>query len=111
MKAQELGEHLGNLLAAKRASEERLLRLEDLSKSLAGSGLFVCINGSLARGELVDGSDFDAFVVRNRGASHDPKAVWDRACQLVDLRGPGNTGVFGGESVILDEEMLRQLSA
>jgi hypothetical protein len=107
MKVLNLDDRFCNIKDAYLASERKLDELHKLNAEYAGSGVFLAINGSLARKELVNGSDFDAFIVKGKEVDDDfARKLWQGAQNALGLRGPGSTGVFGSSDVIRSSDML-----
>ncbi|MER8642690.1 hypothetical protein [Mesorhizobium sp. M1252] len=106
MKIDELDGRFINIKNAHFASENTLKKLDKLSASCANSGTFLVVNGSLARKELVNGSDFDAFIVRGKALDTSIQKLWKDAHDAVGLKLPGSSGIFGKDSIVQHEEML-----
>ncbi|MER9962240.1 hypothetical protein NKJ72_14945 [Mesorhizobium sp. M0045] len=106
MKIGELDGRFNHIKEAHLESEKRLEKLGKLNESYQNTGVFLVVNGSLARKELVDGSDFDAFIVQKRISRSLAQQLWTEAHEAVGLRRPGSTGVFGEDSVVQYDEML-----
>ncbi|TPJ18153.1 hypothetical protein [Mesorhizobium sp. B2-7-2] len=106
MKIEELDGRFGNIKKAHLESETTLEKLARLSETYANSGTFLVVNGSLARKEMVNGSDFDAFVVRDNASNESMQRLWKDAHIAVELKLPGSSGIFGEDSVVQHDEIL-----
>lgn len=101
VKVQDLDSRFSYIKTTYENSSNKIDKLISLNDSFKNSGVFLAINGSLARRELVNGSDFDAFIVKNRDVDPNlPQKLWDGAQDILQLRQPGSAGVFGKESVV-----------
>ncbi|MCV0396220.1 MAG: hypothetical protein K5872_04400 [Rhizobiaceae bacterium] len=108
MNVVDLDSRFENLKRAFRASEEKLEKLAALNDEYGSSGSCLIVNGSLARKELVDGSDFDSFVVQ-AGRAELANELSRKAYEIAGLKEPGSSGIFGNDSTVLAEEMLRNI--
>ncbi|TPI86490.1 hypothetical protein [Mesorhizobium sp. B2-8-9] len=106
MNASDLDDRFDYIKRAYSQSEERIAKLNALNDAYAGTGVFLVVNGSLARKETVDGSDFDAFVVQKSGSTAAAKELWQAAHDAAGLKKPGSTGIFGENSVSNYEDTL-----
>lgn len=106
MELVNLDDRFSNIKNAYLFSKSKLDELEVLNRKYDGCGVFLVANGSLARKEVVEGSDFDAFIVRSQGCSFDGTALWEEAREIVELNDPGSTGVFGAGSLVEQDSML-----
>lgn len=109
MKVRDLDDRFQCTREAEQRSLAKLEELERLNKRFQGTGIFVCINGSLARKELVRGSDFDAFVIKSKQSSGDPIELWNLAERAAGLAQPGSSGTFGEESTSSFDEMVSNI--
>lgn len=103
MKISELDEtRFMALREASEKSEKRIRELSELNNSYKGEGIALVVTGSLARREITEASDFDAFLVAEQTDGDPPKAkeLWDAAKSLMLLNDPSKTGAFGNKELV-----------
>ena len=110
-----LDDRFNGIKTAYNKSDEVLSRI---SKSLvpdkdAEQNYCLVANGSLARRELTESSDFDAFLIADSSMSESQlkseEELWSSAKEGSGLSDPGSSGTFVSNSIINIDEMIRNI--
>lgn len=94
-------------------SEDVLHRISSAVGDREDEKFCLVVNGSLARRELTESSDFDAFLIADgildTAQLNSATKLWDSAKQSSGLVDPGSSGTFSSNQIINIDEMVQNI--
>ncbi|WP_412049627.1 DUF294 nucleotidyltransferase-like domain-containing protein [Hoeflea sp. Naph1] len=108
-----LDDGFSGIKSAHARSGEAINRIHAALISVKECDCCLVVNGSLARKELTESSDFDAFLIADGSLDDGQVAsagkLWSAAKEGAGLGDPGSSGVFSKESVINIDDMVQNI--